>query len=278
MHTFADKKLLMLKPDDIITNPNQPRRNFDTYELQSLADSIAANGIIQPLTVRKAEGGKYLLIAGERRLRAAKMAGLRRVPCVLHRTSDLVAALYAITENMQRADLNCFEEALAIRTLITEFRLTQAEVAVQLGMANSTVSNKLRLLKLSPEIQARLISADLTERHARALLRLTSEQRDGALDKIIADGLNLSQTEALVENILNPVTTEIEVREEVVKPIRKAAIGDIKLFSNSLSKLLCTMQNAGITANSRKRETENYVEYKVRIFKNTPQATQLKIC
>ncbi len=278
MHTFADKKLLMLKPDDIITNPNQPRRNFDTYELQSLADSIAANGIIQPLTVRKAEGGKYLLIAGERRLRAAKMAGLRRVPCVLHRTSDLVAALYAITENMQRADLNCFEEALAIRTLITEFRLTQAEVAVQLGMANSTVSNKLRLLKLSPEIQARLISANLTERHARALLRLTAEQRDGALDKIIADGLNLSQTEALVENILNPVTTETEVREEVVKPIRKAAIGDIKLFSNSLSKLLCTMQNAGITANSRKRETENYVEYKVRIFKNAPQATQLKIC
>ena len=278
MHTFADKKLLMLKPDDIITNPNQPRRHFDTYELQSLADSIAANGIIQPLTVRRAEGGKYLLIAGERRLRAAKMAGLRRVPCVLHRTSDLVAALYAITENMQRADLNCFEEALAIRTLITEFRLTQAEVAVQLGMANSTVSNKLRLLKLWPEIQARLISADLTERHARALLRLTSEQRDGALDKIIADGLNLSQTEELVENILNPVNPETEVREEVVKPIRKAAIGDIKLFSNSLSKLLCTMQNAGITANSRKRETENYVEYKVRIFKNTPQATQLKIC
>ena len=278
MHTFADKKLLMLKPDDIITNPNQPRRHFDTYELQSLADSIAANGIIQPLTVRKAEGGKYLLIAGERRLRAAKMAGLRRVPCVLHRTSDLVAALYAITENMQRADLNCFEEALAIRTLITEFRLTQAEVAVQLGMANSTVSNKLRLLKLSPEIQTRLISAGFTERHARALLRLTAEQRDGALDKIIADGLNLSQTEELVENILNPVTTETEVREEVVKPIRKAAIGDIKLFSNSLSKLLCTMQNAGITANSRKRETESYVEYKVRIFKNTPQATQLKIC
>lgn len=278
MHTFADKKLLMLKPDDIITNPNQPRRHFDTYELQSLADSIAANGIIQPLTVRRAEGGKYLLIAGERRLRAAKMAGLRRVPCVLHRTSDLVAALYAITENMQRADLNCFEEALAIRTLITEFRLTQAEVAVQLGMANSTVSNKLRLLKLSPEIQARLISADLTERHARALLRLTAEQRDGALDKIIADGLNLSQTEELVENILNPVNPETEVREEIVKPIRKAAIGDIKLFSNSLSKLLCTMQNAGITANSRKRETENYVEYKVRIFKNTPQATQLKIC
>ena len=187
MHTFADKKLLMLKPDDIITNPNQPRKSFDEYELQTLADSITANGIIQPLTVRKGEFGKYLLIAGERRLRAAKIAGLRRVPCVLHRTSDLVASLYAITENMQRQDLNYFEEALAIQTLINNFRLTQSEVAVQLGMANSTISNKLRLLKLSPQIQSRLLSANLTERHARALLRLPSAERDAALDKIIAD-------------------------------------------------------------------------------------------
>lgn len=268
----------MLKPDDIIPCTNQPRKNFDTYELQSLADSIAANGIIQPLTVRKTEGGKYSLIAGERRLRAAKMAGLRRVPCVLHRTSDLVASLYAITENMQRSDLNCFEEALAIQTLINDFRLTQAEVAVQLGMANSTVSNKLRLLKLSDNLQKRLLSANLTERHARALLRLSPEARESALDKIIVDGLNLTQTEELIENILNPPEPVTEEVNEPNRPIRKAAIGDIKLFSNSLSKLLCTMQNAGITANSRKRETENYVEYKVRIFKNSPQYDQLKIC
>ena len=277
MHTFADKKLLMLKPDDIIPCPNQPRKHFDTYELQSLADSISANGIIQPLTVRKTDAGKYLLIAGERRLRAAKMAGLRRVPCVLHRTSDLVASLYAITENMQRADLNCFEEALAIQSLINDFRLTQSEVAVQLGMANSTVSNKLRLLKLSDDIQNRIVSSNLTERHARALLRLSPEQRDGALDKIIAEGLNLSQTEDLIESILNPVIDEAH-EEPPVKPVRKSAIGDIKLFSNSLSKLLCTMQNAGITANSRKHETEKYIEYKVRIFKNQPEYDQLKIC
>lgn len=277
MHTFADKKLLMLKPDDIIPCPNQPRKHFDTYELQSLADSISANGIIQPLTVRKTDAGKYLLIAGERRLRAAKMAGLRRVPCVLHRTSDLVASLYAITENMQRADLNCFEEALAIQSLINDFRLTQSEVAVQLGMANSTVSNKLRLLKLSDDIQNRIVSSNLTERHARALLRLSPEQRDDALDKIIAEGLNLSQTEELIESILNPVIDEAH-EEPPVKPVRKSAIGDIKLFSNSLSKLLCTMQNAGITANSRKHETEKYIEYKVRIFKNQPEYDQLKIC
>lgn len=278
MHTFADKKLLMLKPDDIVTNPNQPRRHFDTYELQSLADSISANGIIQPLTVRKGENGKFLLIAGERRLRAAKIAGLRRIPCVLHRTNDLTASLYAITENLQRCDLNCFEEALAIQSLINDFRLTQAEVAIRLGMANSTVSNKLRILKLSPQIQERILSANLTERHARALLRLSPEQRENALDKIIADGLNLTQSESLIEEIINPTALEEKNLEILQKPVRKSAIGDIKLFSNSLSKLLCTMQNAGIAANSKKRETENYVEYKVRIFKNSPQATQLKIC
>lgn len=268
----------MLKPDDIVPNNHQPRKNFDTYELQSLADSISANGIIQPLTVRKGENGKFLLIAGERRLRAAKMAGLRRVPCVVHRTSDLVASLYAITENTQRQDLNYFEEALAIQTLINDFRLTQGEIAVQLGMANSTVSNKLRLLKLSPEIQSRLISSNLTERHARALLRLPNDMREGVLDKIIVSGLNLAQTEELINDLLNPVCDNVEKTTEPQKPVIKAAIGDVKLFSNSLSKLLCTLQNAGITANSRKRETDNYVEYKVRIFKSSPQATQLKIC
>ena len=275
MHTFADKKLLMLKPDDIIPNPNQPRKIFDEYELKTLADSIAANGIIQPLTVRKGDGGKYLLIAGERRLRAAKLAGLRRVPCVLHRTSELVASLYAITENMQRQDLNYFEEAFAIQCLINDFGLTQGEIAVQLGMANSTISNKLRLLKLSPQIQSRLLSANLTERHARALLRLPATERDAALDKIIADGLNLSQTESFIESVINPPKTQIE--EFKNPPIRKSAIGDLKLFSNSLAKLIGTMQHAGISANSRKRETDTFVEYKIRILKNE-QATQLKIC
>ena len=275
MHTFADKKLLMLKPDDILPNPNQPRKNFDAYELQTLADSITANGIIQPLTVRKGDSGKYLLIAGERRLRAAKLAGLRRVPCVLHRTSELIASLYAITENMQRQDLNYFEEAFAIQSLINDFGLTQGEIAVQLGMANSTISNKLRLLKLSPQIQSRLLSANLTERHARALLRLPATERDAALDKIIADGLNLAQTESFIENVVNPPKEQIE--EFKPTPIRKSAIGDIKLFSNSLAKLIGTMQNAGISANSRKRETDTFVEYKIRILKNE-QATQLKIC
>lgn len=284
MHTIAEKKLLMLKPDDIIPNANQPRKFFDEYELQTLADSISVSGIIQPLTVRKGESGKYILISGERRLRAAKIAGLRRVPCVLHRTDETTAALYSLVENMQRSDLNYFEEAEAIQRLITDFALTQSEVSARLGMANSTVSNKLRLLKLSPEIKNRLTASNLTERHARALLRLPAEQRDGVLDKIIAEGLGLYQAEELINNILNPEPCECENdacdehEDKLIKPIRKSSIGDIKLFSNSLSKLLVTMQNAGISANSKKHETDKYIEYKVRIFKNAPQYDQLKIC
>lgn len=283
MHTITEKKILMLRPDDIVPCPNQPRKVFDGYELQTLADSISASGIIQPLTVRKGDDGKYILIAGERRLRAARIAGLRRVPCVIHRTDEATSAFYSLTENMQRSNLSFFEEAMGINRLITDFGFSQSEVAARLGLSASTVSNKLRLLKLSPEIQSRICAASLTERHARALLRLMPEQREDVLDKIIAEDLNLSQTEELIDDILNPkeiVSCQAEA-QEVAKPIRKAAIGDIKLFSNSLSKLLCTMQNAGITANSRKHETEKYIEYKVRIFKNQPESreySQLKIC
>lgn len=283
MHTITEKKILMLRPDDIVPCPNQPRKVFDGYELQTLADSISVSGIIQPLTVRKGDDGKYILIAGERRLRAARIAGLRRVPCVIHRTDEATSAFYSLTENMQRSNLGFFEEAMGINRLITDFGFSQSEVAARLGLSASTVSNKLRLLKLSPEIQSRICAASLTERHARALLRLMPEQREDVLDKIIAEDLNLSQTEELIDDILNPkeiVSCQAEA-QEVAKPIRKAAIGDIKLFSNSLSKLLCTMQNAGITANSRKHETEKYIEYKVRIFKNQPESreySQLKIC
>ncbi len=283
MHTITEKKILMLRPDDIVPCPNQPRKVFDGYELQTLADSISVSGIIQPLTVRKGDDGKYILIAGERRLRAARMAGLRRVPCVIHRTDEATSAFYSLTENMQRSNLSFFEEAMGINRLITDFGFSQSEVAARLGLSASTVSNKLRLLKLSPEIQSRICAASLTERHARALLRLMPEQREDVLDKIIAEDLTLSQTEELIDDILNPkeiVSCQAEA-QEVAKPIRKAAIGDIKLFSNSLSKLLCTMQNAGITANSRKHETEKYIEYKVRIFKNQPESreySQLKIC
>ena len=143
---IADKKLIMLKPSDIKMSPNQPRKSFDEYELKLLADSIQANGIIQPLAVRKLPDGRFELIAGERRLRAAVMAGLRRVPCVIHKTDDETSALYSVIENLQRSNLTVFEESEGINRLITEYGMSQAEAAARLGIAQSTLSNKLRLL------------------------------------------------------------------------------------------------------------------------------------
>lgn len=280
MHTISDKKLLMLKPGEIKSSAAQPRKNFDQYELKLLAESIAASGIIQPLAVRKTEDGKYELIAGERRLKAAVMAGLRRIPCVLHKTDDVTAALYAMVENLQRSNLDFFEEALGIEKLITIYGLSQAEVAVRLGMAQSTLSNKLRLLRISKDLRERITAASLTERHARAILRLPTEKREAAVEEIIANGMTVKECEAFIEEYLNPKKKD-EPQKISEKPVRKSAIGDVRLFSNSLSKLLDTLQNAGIDARSQKYENERYIEYKVRIKKELPEnmrAEQLKIC
>lgn len=276
MHNLFDKKLLMLKPDEIIVSEDQPRKHFDEYELKQLADSIAANGIIQPLAVRKTQTGKYEIIAGERRFRAAKEVGLRRIPCVIHTADEQTAAILSLTENLQRSNLSVFEEAYAIDRLINYYGISQTEAAIKLGMAQSTLSNKLRLLNLSPEIQQRITKARLTERHARALLRLPENMREETLNYIIANGLTLAQSEEYIEKILNP-----EIREEEPKPTRKQSIGDIRLFYNSLSKLVTTLQSAGINARTRKTENEKYIEYKVRIKKETTQnndCKQLKIC
>lgn len=278
MYTLSDKKLIMLKPSEIKLSANQPRKSFDEYELKQLSDSIQASGIIQPLAVRKAPDGSYQLIAGERRLKAAIMAGLRRIPCILHKTDDETAALYSIIENLQRSNLTVFEEAQGINRLIAEYGMSQSEAAARLGIAQSTLSNKLRLLRLNDGIKERIISARLTERHARALLRLPEEMRDGALDRIIAEGMTLTQAEEYIFSLLNPEKEPESKKPD--EPVRKAAIGDVRLFSNSLSKLLSTLQNAGIDAHSRKYETDKYIEFKVRIKKNTDpdRYKQLKIC
>lgn len=278
MAIIFDKKLLMLKPDDIEISRTQPRKHFDEYELKLLADSIAANGIIQPLAVRKTQSGKYEIIASERRFRAAKQVGLRRIPCVIHTADEQTAAILSLTENLQRSNLTVFEEAKALDRLINYYGITQTEAAIKLGIAQSTLCNKLRLLGLSDEIRERITKARLTERHARALLRLPPSERENALDYIIANGLTLAQTEKYIEELLSPAKIP---DTQPQKPLRKQAIGDVRLFYNSLSKLVNTLQSAGINARTRKTETDKYIEYKVRIKKSIPsqeECTQLEIC
>ncbi len=282
MHTIADRKLLMLRPDEIIPNPNRIRRSFSEHELRQLADSIATTGIVQPISIRRNYNGNYELISGERRLRAARIAGLRRIPCVLHRVDDITASFYSVVENLQRSNLNIFEEAESIHALISRYNITQTETAIRLGIAQSTLCNKLRLLQLSPNLQERILYAGLTERHARALLRLPINKRSEFLDVIIAEGLTLKQTEEAIKRILqpDPEPEEVPPPPKETEPKRKISIGDVRIFANSLSKLVDTMQSAGIDARSKKTETDKYIEYKVRISKGSLQngCQQLKIC
>ncbi len=279
MHTISDKKLLMLKPEKIKPSKNQPRKIFDEYELNLLAESIRTSGIIEPLCVRKIGDGVYELIAGERRLKAAKIVGLRRVPCVLHKADETTAAIYSIIENLQRSSLTPFEEAEGLQRLITGFGISQSEVAARLGFAQSTLCNKLRILRLESDVRDRITAASLTERHARELLRLPPEKHHEALDRIIAEFMTLKQTEALISEMLEEKSEQpSEQTGETEKPFRKSSIGDMRLFSNSLSKLIDTLQNSGIDARTRKYETDKYIEYKVRIAKyppNVEKSTQL---
>jgi len=183
-------------------NPDQPRREFDEEELQALADSITVHGVIQPLTVREMPNGYYQIIAGERRWRAARIAGLSDVPVVVIEADDRKAMELALIENLQRQDLNPVEEALGYQSLIEEYGLTQEETAERVGKSRPAVANTLRLLALSPEVLEKLKRGELTAGHARAILSLKSEKKQlEAAQKIIALALSVRQAETLCKNM-----------------------------------------------------------------------------
>ena len=202
---FRDKlKLTKLSPDKILPNPSQPRKVFQEEELEGLAQSIAENGLLQPVTVRR-ENGAYYLIAGERRLRACKLAGLKEIPALVADCEPEDSAVLALLENLQRKDLQMFEQANAIVNLLREWQITQEEAAKRLGMSQSYLANKIRLLKLSPEEQEEIVKHHLSERHARALLRVDDMTlRQKLLATVIERGLNVAQTEELAAAALQP--------------------------------------------------------------------------
>lgn len=253
-------RILMIPIDDIQPNPDQPRRSFSYEKLLELAQSIDENGLLHPLSVTF-RGDKPVLVAGERRLRAAKIAGMREIPCIEVDADRSRAALLALIENLQREDMNCFEEAEGIKRLISVYGLTQEEAAHRLGCAQSTIANRLRILKLSPEERELIIKEGLTERHARALLRLDEgSRRMGALIRMVQGRLNVAQSERLVE----------EMQEDAKTGKRKKAmplIRDVRLFINTVSHAVDTMRRSGIDARAEKIETDEYIEYLVRISK-----------
>lgn len=255
--------ILMIPEQEIMPNPTQPRRHFDRQELANLAQSIRANGILQPVTVRTIPGG-YELIAGERRLRAARLAGLTHIPCILINADDRKTALFSLLENLQRQNLSFFEEADAIQKLMRVYGLSQEEAARKLGMAQSTLSNKLRLLRLPESIRLTLEREQLTERHARTLLRLeTAAQMEEALSRIIDEKLNVAQSEKLIDQLLQKPVSEKKGKKAPIKLFK-----DVRLFVNTLNHAVDTMKRAGISAASSRNETDEYIEYIVRIPKN----------
>lgn len=255
-------KLTRLPVSKIRPNPSQPRKEFQEEELKGLAQSIQENGLLQPVTVRK-EGGVYYLVAGERRLRACKLLGLSQIPVLLMECEPEDSAVLALLENLQRQDLQMFEEANAIVNLLREWQITQEEAAKRLGMSQSSLANKVRLLKLSREEQAEILAEGLTERHARALLRISDMSlRQRVLRTVIEKKLNVSKTEELIAAVLKPKATRGKAKRTFVAK-------DIRLFINTIDHAVDAMKTAGIEAQSERKETEDYIECTVRIPKLT---------
>lgn len=252
-----------IQTEKLLPNPYQPRRRFSSEEMLSLADSIKENGILQPLLIRRMNNSDYFeVIAGERRLRAAILANTQSVPCIEVDCDYEQSAVFSILENVQRCDLTFFEEAAAIGQLVNHFGMTQSECAKRLGKSQSALSNKLRLLKLPVDARYFIEKEGLTERHARALLRLESEKDIWAALNIIKEkGLNVEQTDRLIDSLTD---NTVKPKRNVVKIFR-----DVRIFVNTVNKAIETMVASGIEAETDKTETDDYIEFRVKIPKST---------
>lgn len=257
---FESNRILSLPISALSPNPDQPRRYFGAKELEELSSSIQAHGILQPLSVRRI-GKDYQIIAGERRWRAAKLAGLQEVPCLVVRATQEESSLLALLENIQRQDLDFLEESVALSHLLRTHDLSQEELARRLGKSQSAIANKLRILRLSPNVLALLQAHHCTERHARALLALehdSSLQQETA-QKIVDNQWTVARTEDYITALLAP--------KEPSKKRPTFIIKDVRLFLNTVTKGLTMMQDAGVDAVCHRQETEDNVNLTISIPK-----------
>lgn len=256
---YESGRVIYLPVDSLRPNPNQPRLCFGEESLEELAASIREHGILQPLSVRRTTEGAEL-VSGERRLRAARLAGLQEVPCIAVQVDDTASSLLALVENLQRRDLDFLEETLALDKLIRTYQLSQEEAARRIGKSQSSVANKLRLLKLPGQALALLQQHHLTERHARALLSLEGDEaRLSALHYIIDHNLTVSKTEAYIESLLTAHKPKKRKPTYLIK--------DVRLFLNTITRGLTLMQGAGINAQCGRQDTEDAILLTIRIPK-----------
>ena len=257
MENTKNEEIKYISVDLIDPNPAQPRKSFPRESLLALSDSIRRNGVLQPLIVRR-RGEKYELIAGERRFRAASLAGLVRVPCVVRDADDTSAAELALIENVQREDLNFFEEAEAIRALIEQCGLTQEKAAARLSCSQSYVANKLRLLRLSREERAMILENSLTERHARAALRVADgETRKDLLRRMTEERLTVSSAEELVESVVCAQERKKNgARGPDVDFRRRLLLRDMRLFYNSIDHAVESVRSCGFDVETDRNQTD----------------------
>lgn len=260
------KNIQYVRIDNIRPNPYQPRKQFNKSALEELCESIKQYGVLQPINIRKMPNNNFELVAGERRLRAATMAGLKEIPAIVINVDDNDSAVMALIENLQREDLSYMEEAESYNNLISEHGFTQEELAQKIGKSQSTVANKIRLLKLPPLVKKILADNNLTERHARALLKLHDEQFQLKVLKHVCDkGLNVKRTEELVERAIERYSRQVHDKESAKKFTR--SIKDIRIFVNTIRQAIDQMKQSGVNAKAAQLDRGEYIEFIVRIPK-----------
>jgi|AntRauTorcE11897_2_1112592.scaffolds.fasta_scaffold03027_3 ParB family chromosome partitioning protein len=259
-----NSKIKKINTDKIEPNPQQPRTDFNQDNLKKLAKSIKNFGIIQPLIVSKKDKG-YQLIAGERRLRAAKLINLKKVPVIINDYQEEEIAEISLVENIQRQDLNFLDEALAYYSIMNQFGLSQTELGEKVGKSQSTIANKLRILKLPEEILALIRGSALTERHARALLKLDDQQKQVEfIKKAKKDSLSVRAFNQLIDKFLKSETEQKQV---------KTYYKDVRLLKNTLNSAIEQIRKAGIEVEVNKEEKDNYIMYNIKIPKTNEDKT-----
>lgn len=257
--------IINIDVNKIIPNKNQPRKVFDDKSLEELSQSIKSYGIIQPITVRKIYDDIYELVAGERRLKAVKLLRMETIPAVIIEVKEEESAAMALIENLQREDLDFIEEAMAFERLIEDFGLNQTQLAEKLGKSQSTIANKMRILKLPESVKKELREAKLTERHARALLKIEDEEvLLSILEKIIKRELNVSETEKLV----NSIAEDLNIKKMKDKRYVRNFI-NYKIYINTIKNAYNEIVKTGIEAEFEQQESDEFIEIKVKIPKKS---------
>ena len=262
---IAPKKssILEIPTASISPNPNQPRKYFHTQALEELSASIKEYGVLQPITVRKIRCG-YELVSGERRLRATQLAGIDKIPAIVINADPDKSAILALLENLQREDLSFFEIAEGYQRLIKEQGLTQEDIAQKLGKSQSTVANKIRLLRLTPIVRKIIREYNLTERHARALLNLEQEKQLAAVKTICENNLNVKQSEELIANMLKD-------KNQKQQTVKITGVNDTRLYTNTIRQAVDLMKENGILAEMEKNDFDWGVQYIINVMKEAEQ-------